>query len=88
MEERLELRQDMLAKKALLWNGKRKMGSIQIHENFVAHIIKLELPTPKVCTVDQTTNFKDAGLTRQQSAVYLSGAAHCTYVIQPVEVKN
>jgi predicted ArsR family transcriptional regulator len=87
MEERLDLVQEILSHEGFNVNWEKKNGQYEIHEISCPYY-QIGVAHPEVCTVDQTLISKMLALPVNKVQCILSGASHCTYVIQPVEVKN
>jgi predicted ArsR family transcriptional regulator len=88
MEERLNLVQDILAHEGFNVRWEKKDGQYEIHEVSCPYY-QIGVAHPEVCTVDQTLISKMLALPVNKIQCILSGAAHCTYVIQPAaEVKK
>jgi len=87
MEERLDLVQEILSHEGFNVNWEKKNGHYEIHEVSCPYY-QIGVAHPEVCTVDQTLISKMLALPVNKVQCILSGASHCTYVIQPVEVKN
>jgi len=87
MEERLDLVQEILSHEGFNVNWEKKNGQYEIHEVSCPYY-QIGVAHPEVCTVDQTLISKMLALPVNKVQCILSGASHCTYVIQPVEVKN
>ena len=86
MEERLDFVKDMLAQEGFTVEWEKKDGNYQIHEISCPYY-QIGIAHPEVCTVDQTLISKMLALPANKVQCILSGAAHCTYVIKPAEVK-
>ncbi len=86
MEERLDFVKEMLGREGFTVEWEKKDGQYQIHEISCPYY-QIGIAHPEVCTVDQTLISKMLALPANKVQCILSGAAHCTYVIQPVEVK-
>lgn len=87
MEERLDFVKDMLGREGFTVEWEKKDGQYQIHEISCPYY-QIWIAHPEVCTVDQTLISKMLALPANKVQCILSGAAHCTYVIQTAEVKN
>ena len=87
MEERLDFVKDMLGREGFTVEWEKKDGQYQIHEISCPYY-QIGIAHPEVCTVDQTLISKMLALPANKVQCILSGAAHCTYVIQTAEVKN
>ena len=87
MEERLDFVKEMLGREGFTVDWEKKGVDYQIHEISCPYY-QIGVAHPEVCTVDQTLISKMLALPANKVQCILSGAAHCTYVIHPVEVKN
>ncbi len=85
MEERLDFVKAMLGREGFTVEWEKKDGQYQIHEISCPYY-QIGIAHPEVCTVDQTLISKMLALPANKVQCILSGAAQCTYVIQPVEV--
>ena len=86
MEERLNLVKEILAHEGFNVNWEKKDGQYQINEVSCPYY-QIGVAHPEVCTVDQTLISKMLALPVNKVQCILSGATHCTYVIQNAEVK-
>jgi predicted ArsR family transcriptional regulator len=87
MEERLDFVQTMLAQEGFTVEWEKKGNDYQIHEISCPYY-QIGVAHPEVCTVDQTLISKMLALPVSKVQCILNGAAHCTYVVQAVTVKN
>ncbi len=87
MEERLDFVKAMLAREGFTVEWEKKDGQYQIHEISCPYY-QIGIAHPEVCTVDQTLISKMLALPASKVQCVLSGDAHCTYVVSPVEVKT
>jgi DeoR family transcriptional regulator, suf operon transcriptional repressor len=87
MEERLNLVKEILRHEGFNVQWEKKDGQYEIHEISCPYY-QIGMAHPEVCTVDQTLISKMLALPINKVQCILSGAAHCTYVIQPAEIKN
>jgi predicted ArsR family transcriptional regulator len=87
MEERLDLIKEILAHEGFTVEWEKKGGQYEIHEISCPYY-QIGVAHPEVCTVDQTLISKMLALPANKVQCILSGAAQCTYVIQPTEVKT
>ncbi len=87
MEERLDFVKAMLAHEGFTVEWEKKGNDYQIHEISCPYY-QIGIKHPEVCTVDQTLISKMLALPVSKIQCILSGAAHCTYVVHPVAVKN
>ena len=84
MEERLNFLKDMLAQEGFTVECEKKGKEYQIHEISCPYY-QIGVAHPEVCTVDQTLISKMLALPVNKVQCILSGAAHCTYVVQAVK---
>ncbi len=87
MEERLNFVKEMLGREGFTVEWEKKGGQYEIHEISCPYY-QIGIAHPEVCTVDQTLISKMLALPANKVQCILSGAAHCTYVISPAEIKN
>jgi DeoR family transcriptional regulator, suf operon transcriptional repressor len=87
MEERLDFVQDILAQEGFTVEWEKKDGQYHIHETSCPYY-QIGMTHPEVCTVDQTLISRMLALPANKVQCILSGSAHCTYVVEPVTVKN
>ena len=87
MEERLDFVKAMLAREGFTVEWEKKGWQYEIHEISCPYY-QIGVAHPEVCTVDQTLISKMLALPANKVQCILSGAAHCTYVISPAEIKN
>lgn len=87
MEERLDFVKAMLAQEGFTVEWEKKGKEYQIHEISCPYY-QIGIAHPEVCTVDQTLISKMLALPVNKVQCILSGAAHCTYVVQTAAVKN
>ena len=87
MEERLDFVKDMLGQEGFTVEWEKKDGQYQIHE-IACPYYQIGIAHPEVCIVDQTLISKMLALPANKVQCILSGAAHCTYVIQPAKIEN
>jgi DeoR family transcriptional regulator, suf operon transcriptional repressor len=84
MEERLDFVKAMLAQEGFTVEWEKKGKEYQIHEISCPYY-QIGVAHPEVCTVDQTLISKMLALPVNKVQCILSGAAHCTYVVQSVK---
>jgi len=84
MEERLDFVKAMLAHEGFTVEWEKKGKEYQIHEISCPYY-QIGVTHPEVCTVDQTLISKMLALPVSKVQCILSGAAHCTYVVQAVK---
>ena len=87
MEERLDFVKQILAQEGFNVQWEKKGEQYQIHEISCPYY-QVGATHPEVCTVDQTLISKMLAVPANKVQCILSGAAHCTYVIQPAEAKK
>lgn len=87
MEERLDFVKDLLAQEGFTVEWEKKGSAYQIHEVSCPYY-QIGVAHPEVCTVDQTLISKMLALPANKVQCILDGGAHCTYVVQPVELKK
>lgn len=87
MEERLDFVKDLLAQEGFTVEWEKKGEQYEIHEISCPYY-QIGVAHPEVCTVDQTLISKMLAVPANKVQCILSGGAHCTYVVEPVTVKN
>ncbi|MBI5953174.1 MAG: winged helix-turn-helix transcriptional regulator [Chloroflexi bacterium] len=87
MEERLDFVKQILAHEGFTVQWEKKGGQYEIHEISCPYY-QVGATHPEVCTVDQTLISKMLAVPANKVQCILSGAAHCTYVIQPQNPKE
>ena len=87
MEERLNLVKEILAHEGFNVNWEKKGEQYQINEISCPYY-QIGVAHPEVCTVDQTLISKMLAVPANKIQCILSGAAHCTYVVQNIAVEN
>jgi DeoR family suf operon transcriptional repressor len=87
MEERLDFVKELLAQEGFTVEWEKKDGQYEIHEISCPYY-QIGIAHPEVCTVDQTLISKMLAVPANKVQCILSGGAHCTYVVQPMVVKN
>ena len=87
MEERLDFVKELLAQEGFTVEWEKKEGQYEIHEISCPYY-QIGVVHPEVCTVDQTLISKMLAVPANKVQCILSGGAQCTYVVQPVAVKN
>lgn len=87
MEERLDFVKDLLAQEGFTVEWEMKDGQYEIHEISCPYY-QIGVAHPEVCTMDQTLISKMLAVPANKVQCILSGGSHCTYVVQPVAVKN
>lgn len=87
MEERLDFVKELLAQEGFTVEWEMKDGRYEIHEISCPYY-QIGVAHPEVCTMDQTLISKMLAVPANKVQCILSGGSHCTYVVQPVVVKN
>jgi len=87
MEERLDFVKDLLAQEGFTVEWEKKDDQYEIHEISCPYY-QIGVAHPEVCTVDQTLISKMLAVPANKVQCILNGGAHCTYVVQPMAVKN
>jgi len=81
VEERIAVLQDLLADEGFVVEWEKKGSEYHIHE-ITCPYLQVGQSHPEVCTVDQTLISKMLAVPANKIQCILSGAAHCTYVVQ------
>jgi len=87
VEQRLNLLGDLLAGEGFVVEWERKGQEFHIHEINCPYL-QVGQSYPEVCMVDQTLISKMLAVPAEKIQCILSGAAHCTYVVQNIAVEN
>jgi predicted ArsR family transcriptional regulator len=87
VEERIAVLQDLLADEGFVVEWEKKGSQYFIHE-ITCPYLQVGQNHPEVCTVDQTLISKMLAVPANKIQCILSGASHCTYVVQATAVKN
>lgn len=87
VEERLETVKELLAAEGFVVEWEKKGGEYHIHE-ITCPYLQVGQAHPEVCAVDQTLISKMLALPANKIQCILSGAAHCTYVVQTIAMEN
>jgi len=87
VEERLDVMKDLLAEEGFVVEWEKKGAEYLIHE-ITCPYLHVGQSHPEVCTVDQTLISKMLAVPANKIQCILSGAAHCTYVVQNIAVEN
>ncbi len=87
VEERLDALGDLLAEEGFVVEWERKGQEYHIHE-ITCPYLQIGQTHPEVCTVDQVLISKMLAVPAEKIQCILSGAAHCTYVVQNIAVEN
>ena len=87
VEERLETLKDLLSEEGFVVEWEKKGNEYFIHE-ITCPYLQVGQTHPEVCTVDQTLISKLLAVPANKVQCILSGAAHCTYVVQSLAMEN
>jgi predicted ArsR family transcriptional regulator len=87
VEERLDVMKDLLAEEGFVVEWEKKGAEYHIHE-ITCPYLQVGQSHPEVCTVDQTLISKMLAVPANKIQCILSGAAHCTYVVQNLVAEN
>jgi DeoR family transcriptional regulator, suf operon transcriptional repressor len=87
VEQRLNLLGDLLAGEGFDIEWERKGQEFHIHEINCPYL-QVGQNYPEVCMVDQTLISKMLAVPAEKIQCILSGAAHCTYVVQNTVLEN
>jgi DeoR family transcriptional regulator, suf operon transcriptional repressor len=87
VEERLDVMKDLLAEEGFVVEWEKKGAEYLIHE-ITCPYLQVGQSHPEVCTVDQTLISRMLAVPANKIQCILSGAAHCTYVVQNIAVEN
>ena len=82
MEERLDFVKKMLGEEGFTVEWEKVGEQYKIHEISCPYL-QIGQNHPEVCTVDQTLISKMLAVPVEKVQCILSGAAHCTYLVQP-----
>ena len=86
VEERLNVMKDLLGEEGFVVEWEKKDQDYLIHE-ITCPYLQVGHVHPEVCNVDQTLISKMLAVPANKIQCILSGAAHCTYVVQaPAEM--
>jgi len=83
MEERLEIVREMLAGEGFTVEWEKSGQNYRIHE-ITCPYLQIGQDHPEVCTVDQTLISRMLAVPAEKVQCILSGDAHCTYEVQPL----
>ncbi len=83
MEERLEIVRELLTEEGFTVEWEKSGSDYRIHE-ITCPYIQIGQDHPEVCTVDQTIISRMLAVPAEKIQCILSGDAHCTYVVQPL----
>jgi predicted ArsR family transcriptional regulator len=87
VEERLEVMKSLLAEEGFVVEWEKQGSQYLIHE-ITCPYLQVGQNHPEVCTVDQTLISKMLAVPANKIQCILSGAAHCTYVVQNIIAEN
>jgi DeoR family suf operon transcriptional repressor len=88
MEKRLDFVKSMLGEEGFTVEWEKTGEQYQIHEISCPYY-QIGVNHPEVCTVDQTLISTMLAVPAERVQCVLSGAAHCTYVVQaPQKIEN
>ena len=88
VEERLNVMKDLLGEEGFVVEWEKKGQDYLIHE-ITCPYLQVGHVHPEVCTVDQTLISKMLAVPANKIQCILSGAAHCTYIVNvPVEINQ
>ncbi len=87
MEERLDALGDLLAEEGFVVEWERKGEEYHIHE-ITCPYLQVGQTHPEVCIVDQTLISKMLAMPAEKIQCILSGATHCTYVVQNLAMEK
>lgn len=87
VEQRLDALGDLLAEEGFVVEWERKGQEYHIHE-ITCPYLQIGQTHPEVCTVDQVLISKMLAMPAEKIQCILSGATHCTYVVQNIAVEN
>jgi DeoR family transcriptional regulator, suf operon transcriptional repressor len=87
VEERLDALGDLLAEEGFVVEWERKGDEYHIHE-ITCPYLQIGQSHPEVCMVDQTLISKMLAMPAERIRCILSGATHCTYVVQNLAMEK
>jgi DeoR family transcriptional regulator, suf operon transcriptional repressor len=87
VEERLDALGDLLAEEGFVVEWERKGEEYHIHE-ITCPYLQVGQSHPEVCIVDQTLISKMLAVPAEKIQCILSGAKHCTYVVQNLAMEK
>ncbi len=85
VEERLDMMKDLLTDEGFVIEWEKQGSQYLIHE-ITCPYLQVGQSHPEVCTVDQTLISRMLALPANKIQCILSGASHCTYVVQNLAV--
>jgi DeoR family transcriptional regulator, suf operon transcriptional repressor len=87
VEERLDVMKDLLGEEGFVVEWEKQGSQYLIHE-ITCPYLQVGQDHPEVCTVDQTLISKMLAVPANKIQCILSGATHCTYVVQNIVAEN
>jgi DeoR family transcriptional regulator, suf operon transcriptional repressor len=87
VEQRLDALGDLLAEEGFAVEWERKGDEYHIHE-ITCPYLQVGQSHPEVCIVDQTLISKMLAVPAEKIQCILSGATHCTYVVQNLAMEK
>jgi len=87
VEQRLDALGELLAEEGFVVEWERKGHEYHIHE-ITCPYLQIGQSHPEVCTVDQVLISQMLAVPAEKIQCILSGATHCTYVVQNIAVEN
>jgi DeoR family transcriptional regulator, suf operon transcriptional repressor len=87
VEERLDVMKALLGEEGFVVEWEKQGSQYLIHE-ITCPYLQVGQDHPEVCTVDQTLISKMLAVPANKIQCILSGAAHCTYVVQNIIAEN
>jgi predicted ArsR family transcriptional regulator len=87
VEERLDALGELLAEEGFVVEWERKGEEYHIHE-ITCPYLQVGQSHPEVCIVDQTLISKMLAVPAEKIQCILSGATHCTYVVQNLAMEK
>jgi DeoR family suf operon transcriptional repressor len=83
MEERLDVIRELLSEEGFTVEWEKSGDNYRIHE-ITCPYLQIGQDHPEVCTVDQTIISRMLAVPAEKVQCILSGDAHCTYIVQPL----
>lgn len=87
VEQRLDVLGDLLGEEGFAVEWERKGDQYHIHE-ITCPYLQIGQSHPEICTVDQVLISKILSMPAEKIQCILSGATHCTYVVENVVTEN
>lgn len=87
VEQRLDVLGDLLGEEGFAMEWERKGDQYHIHE-ITCPYLQIGQSHPEICTVDQVLISKILSMPAEKIQCILSGATHCTYVVENVVTEN